>query len=213
MRAKKLRGTILLVTLAVITLPTVRGGILCFCNSPSCLQAVCESSRRCFTRLVRKASADGIVSTSIMYGCSEALNSSGICVESSVTMCCNKELCNMPNMLRKVTYVYQRKSPVATTNAPKVYKKVPCNCSSSPAMRVASVAAPSVLILTVILLSLAMCRKMTDYQKKQKKSDEKLINRSSHLILTRSSVDSDIPQSFSAESISTSELVTNPYSV
>ena len=74
--------------------------ILCFCNSPSCPQAVCKSSQRCFTKLIRKASADGNVSTSVMYGCREALKSSDACLESSPMMCCNKELCNMPNMLR-----------------------------------------------------------------------------------------------------------------
>lgn len=74
--------------------------ILCFCNSPYCPQAVCESSQRCFTKLIKKASASGNVSTSVMYGCGEALNSSDACLESSPMICCDTELCNMPNMLR-----------------------------------------------------------------------------------------------------------------
>ena len=81
-------------------------------------------------------------------------------------------------------------------------------------MRVASVAAPSVLILTVVLLSLAMCRKMSHYQRKknaQMKSNVKLKDRGS-------SEDLDIPQFVATRSTSMSssefkELVSNPYSV
>ena len=74
--------------------------ILCFCNSPSCPQAVCESTQRCFTKLRKEAKDDGNVSSSILYGCSEELNSSGVCTESSFMLCCDRQLCNMPNMLR-----------------------------------------------------------------------------------------------------------------
>ena len=79
---------------------TTLAHILCFCNTPSCPQAVCNSSQRCFTKLIRKASADGNVSTSVMYGCSETMNSSDTCLKSSSMICCDTELCNMPNMLR-----------------------------------------------------------------------------------------------------------------
>ena len=73
---------------------------LCFCNSPSCPQAVCESSQRCFTKLRKEAKDDGNVSSSILYGCSEELNSSDVCTEPSFMLCCDRQLCNMPNMLR-----------------------------------------------------------------------------------------------------------------
>ncbi|XP_073235253.1 uncharacterized protein [Porites lutea] len=215
MQTKKTSRRILLVVFAVAIFPTVRARFLCFCNSPSCPQAVCESSQRCFTKLRKEAKDDGNVSSSILYGCSEELNSSDVCTESSFMLCCDRQLCNMPNMLRKVTNFHQRRYALHTAQAPKVNKNVSCACSSSsPAMRVASVAAPSVLILTVVLLSLAMCRKMSHYQRKksaQMKSNLKLKDRGS-------SEDLDIPQFVATRSTSMSsseykELVSNPYSV
>lgn len=74
--------------------------IFCFCNSPSCLQAVCESRQWCFTQLVKKSSSHENISTSVVYGCSEELNSNSTCTQSSLVVCCDKQLCNMPNMLR-----------------------------------------------------------------------------------------------------------------
>lgn len=152
--------------LPIIMLPSVTARILCFCNSPSCPQAVCKSSQRCFTKLLRKASADGKVSTSVIYGCSEALNSSDVCLESSPMICCDRELCNMPNMLRKAIKTHQQRTQVhATEHAPKVDENGTECTLSMPAMRVASVVAPSVLILTVVFLSLGMCYKMSRYEK------------------------------------------------
>lgn len=210
-----------ILVVSFIILPTVSASIFCFCNTPSCPQAVCKStSQRCFTRLTRQTSADGNVSTTIMYGCIEALNSSGVCLESSLMMCCDDQLCNMPNMLRKVTKDHQTKSKVYTTHAPRVKKDVTCKCaSSSPTMRVASVVVPCVLILTVILLSLAMCRKMSRYQKDKKTQMNFNVKTSpSHVIQMESSVDYATPQSVSTETTITSscgycELVTNPHSV
>lgn len=148
--------------LPIIILPTVTAHILCFCNSLSCPQAVCKSSQRCFTKLIR--SADGNVSTGVLHGCSEALNSSDVCLESSPMICCDRELCNMPNMLRKAIKKYQRRPQVrATEHTPKV-DDTECTLSM-PAMRVASVVAPSVLILTVVFLSLGICYKMSRYEK------------------------------------------------
>ena len=119
--------------------------------------------------------------------------------------------------ISEVTNCHQRRSASRTTQAPKVNKNESCMCSSSsPAMRVASVATPSVLILTVVLLSLAMCRKMSHYQRKTNvhapmKSNVKLKDRGS-------SVDLDIPQFIATRSTSVSsleykDLVSNPYSV
>lgn len=119
--------------------------------------------------------------------------------------------------ISEVTNCHPRRSALRTTQAPKVNKNVSCACSSSsPAMRVASVATPSVLILTVVLLSLAMCRKMSHYQKKknvhaQMKSNVKLKDRGS-------SEDLDMPQFITTQSTSMSspeykDLVFNPYSV
>lgn len=84
-------------TVSCITFSAI---IFCFCNSPSCLQAVCESKQRCFTQLVRKSGSHGNVSTSVVYGCSEELNSNSTCAQSSRVVCCDKQLCNMPNILR-----------------------------------------------------------------------------------------------------------------
>ena len=119
------------------------------------------------------------------------------------------------NFISEVINFHQRRYALHTTQAPKVNKNVSCACSSSsPAMRVASVAAPSVLILTVVLLSVAMCRKMSHYQRKkneQMKGNVKLKDRGS-------SEDLDIPQFVATRSTSMSsseykQLVSNPYSV
>lgn len=79
--------------------------ISCFCNSPSCPQAVCDSSQRCYSRLQKTASADANVSTSVMYGCLDEFNSSDLCLNSGVMMCCDTQLCNMPNKLRSKPFL------------------------------------------------------------------------------------------------------------
>ncbi|KAL9968368.1 hypothetical protein ACROYT_G026734 [Oculina patagonica] len=231
MRAREMYSKIFWGTLAVIILPTVSAHILCFCNSPSCPQAVCKSNQRCFTKLLREAGADGNVSTSVMYGCSEALNSSDVCLDSSQMICCDKELCNMPNMLRKVTKIHQRRAQVhATEHAPKVDENDTKCTSSMPAMRVASVVAPSVLILTVICLSLGMCYKMSRYEKLRNMECKSVINKSSSSgklfqkvrelkrcsLLAGSSVEWNTPEVCSTEvgiSSDSRELLSSPHSV
>lgn len=214
------RRLLLLILSQLIVLPTESANISCFCNSPSCPQAVCDSSQRCYSRLQITASADANVSTSVMYGCLDEFNSSDLCLNSSVMMCCDTQLCNMPNKLRKVIKVHERTSPTQITHSQMVGKIVKCKCaSSSPAMRVASVVAPCVLILTVILLSLATCRKMSRYQKNKNTTIERSIkNRPFPFIPLGCSTDSDIPESLSEASTSTRSgsyprLIFNPHSV
>jgi len=61
---------------------------------------------------------------------------------------------------------FQRRNQAYTTeHAPKVAKNDTECALSMSAMRVASVVAPSVLILTVVFLSLGMCYKMSRYEK------------------------------------------------
>lgn len=75
---------------------------------------------------------------------------------------CNKFFLTLP----EATKTYQRRTQVyATEDAPKVDETATACTSSMPAMRVASVVAPSVLILTVVFLSLGMCHKMSRYEK------------------------------------------------
>lgn len=182
-----MKGKVPVFFLWLITLPTVPAIIFCFCNSPSCLQAVCESKQRCFTQLVRKSSNHGNVSTSVVYGCSEELNSNSTCAQSSRVVCCDKQLCNMPNILRRKAISNARRKPFTITHAPEISKNHKCKCAtSSPAMRVASVVAPCVLILTVILLSLAICRKMSRYEKNKKfvKQNEANAIKAGHKTLT-----------------------------
>ena len=60
----------------------------------------------------------------------------------------------------------QRRPQVhATEHAPNVDENDTQCTLSMPAMRVASVVAPSVLILTVVFLSLGICYKMSRYEK------------------------------------------------
>ena len=91
-------------------------------------------------------------------------------------------------------------------------------------MRVASVVAPCVLILTVILLSLAMCHKMSRYEKSNKfiKEIEVNANKAGHRTLTFVPVgvqlDSDIQATLSTGGSRTGPcsyhtLVTSPNSV
>lgn len=66
----------------------------------------------------------------------------------------------------EVTKTHQRRTQVhATEHAPNADENNTKCTLSMPAMRVASVVAPSVLILTVIFLSLGMCYKMSRYEK------------------------------------------------
>lgn len=223
MRIEDVKNKVPLLLVVLITLPTGSANIFCFCNSPSCLGAVCESNQRCFTRLVKNASADGNLSTSIVYGCSEALNSTGSCLKSALVICCDTQLCNMPNMLRKRASLLARRYSMATTHAPMIREKAGCKCASlSPAMRVASVAAPSVLILTVILSSFAMCHKMSRYHKRNnitKEIESNAVGMSLPFTpLGGSMGDSDVPATFRAGKQSTGScsyhtLITSPNSV
>ena len=123
--------------------------------------------------------------------------------------------------ISEVTKVFERRSPMYTTHAPpKVNEntELECKCASSlPAMRVASVAAPCALILTVIVLSLAMCRKMSRYKKKKNMRIKSYVKkRPSHVIQLGKSMDPGIPKSFSSWSrscYSHHELVNNSHSV
>ncbi|XP_022800487.1 uncharacterized protein LOC111338300 isoform X2 [Stylophora pistillata] len=149
----------------------MQANVSCFCNSPSCPQALCQSSQQCFSGLLRRVKADGNVSTSVSYGCIETLSPSLSCLNSSLLICCDKDLCNMPNMLRKITKTLQNRAQVDTkehafNDDQEDVEPVSNKCTeSTPAMQVASVVAPSVLILTVILLSLGIFYKIARYQK------------------------------------------------
>lgn len=100
-------------------------------------------------------------------------------------------------------------------------------------MRVASVVAPSVLILTVIFLSLGMCYKMSRYEKmrmlgvkkgvKNSSSSDKLFEKVRQLkrcsLLAGSSMESNVPEVCSTDqevvgiSSDYRELLSSPHSV
>ena len=75
-------------------------------------------------------------------------------------------VCNALSSISEASKTHQRRPQVhATEHAPKVDENDTECTLSMPAMRVASVVAPSVLILAVVFLSLGMCYKMSRYQK------------------------------------------------
>ena len=135
----------------------------------------------------------------------------------------------------EITKTHQRRAQVDTTehapNVNKLTEPVTKCTDSTSAMQVASIVAPSVLILTVVLLSLGMFYKMARYQKirimqikrgvKNTASREGLIQKVRELKGCSLLVGPNVPEVFQTEvGISRScsendycELLSSPHSV
>ncbi|XP_048579979.1 uncharacterized protein LOC116601507 isoform X2 [Nematostella vectensis] len=151
--------------------------IECFCNGPRCSLGVCKSQHGCYIKAhmaahVASRTDAHAQNNNVTYGCVENLRPSHICVTGAKSRrtpnvhyyCCEDgDLCNMPLYLKDII-TNQEKNRIKK-HYEKNKKGAKICTEHTPALRLASVIIPSILIGVVGAISIALSCELVRYRK------------------------------------------------